>query len=281
MIAVKYIAGNSGKEFILNQSYEIHIKECNPHSSEWTYESVEQQYGIRITKFTKDPIKLPVVFKFRGSEKTIGENLNDFFAECEKDVLAMKQGELWIGDEYIRGWFIARETNPSSEFYGYEQSATFLAPYPFYIRKLTKQFYPDDRSEESGNEDGLNYPYDYPYNYATDSAGNRSWIVDHYTDSEFKMTIYGPVTDPRINISGYPYQVFDTLERGEYMVIDSRENTITKYRNNNTTANIYDLRAKENSVFRKIPPGSLSVNWTGAFGFDITLFLERSEPRWR
>ena len=64
------------------------------------------------------------------------------------------------------------------------------------------------------------------------------------------------------------------------MVINSRNNTVTKYRSNGTTLNIYDLRAKEESVFKKMPYGSVNVNWSGAFGFTITLFLERGEPIW-
>ena len=43
--------------------------------------------------------------------------------------------------------------------------------------------------------------------------------------------------------------------------------------------NAFDLRNKEESVFEQIPPGKLALDWSGTFGFDLTLYEERSEPR--
>ena len=43
--------------------------------------------------------------------------------------------------------------------------------------------------------------------------------------------------------------------------------------------NLFDYRDKTQSVFERIPGGNLRLNWTGTFGFDLTLFEERSEPR--
>ena len=107
------------------------------------------------------------------------------------------------------------------------------------------------------------------------------WKVDHYAPCEFLMIIFGPVADPRIVINGHPYQVYDTLLENEYMQIDSRKNTVIKYMANGTRQNLYDLRAKMESVFEPITPGNIAVNWPGSYGFDLTLYLERSEPRWK
>ena len=97
-------------------------------------------------------------------------------------------------------------------------------------------------------------------------------------ESDFRIIVYGPVVNPRIQINGHPYQVNDTLLVGEYMVIDSRNNTITKY-TGSQAINLFDFRDKAYSVFQPIPGGTLRLNWTGLFGFDLTLFEERSEPR--
>lgn len=280
MIVVKYVTGYEKKEFTLNDSYEIAIKECNPHFSAWTYEEVKQKLGIKVSSFGKDPIELDLVFKFRGSENEISDNMNDFFEACETDIIEMTPGKLYFNDEYLTGYFISHETEPASEFYGYEHTASFLAPYPFYIKDLTKDFYPDSTAGTEPNTDGLDYDYDYMYDYAGDTSGSRTWTIDHFTESEFELIIYGPCENPRILIDGYPYEVFDSLEINEYMVINSRNNTVVKYRSNGTTLNIYDLRAKEQSIFKKIPPGKISLNWSGAFGFTLTLFTERGEPTW-
>jgi hypothetical protein len=39
------------------------------------------------------------------------------------------------------------------------------------------------------------------------------------------------------------------------------------------------MRNKAESVFEQIPAKSLSLSWPGTFGFDLTLYEERSEPR--
>lgn len=53
------------------------------------------------------------------------------------------------------------------------------------------------------------------------------------------MTIYGPCANPRIIIAGQVYQVYDTLEAHEYIVVDSRKKTIIKRLANGTEQNIF------------------------------------------
>lgn len=94
------------------------------------------------------------------------------------------------------------------------------------------------------------------------------------------MTIYGPVVDPIINIGNYPYKVDTTVEENEYLTIDGTKNTVERTLADGTIINEYNKRSFENSVFRPIPPGNNSVLWSGDFGWDITLYQERSEPKW-
>lgn len=157
---------------------------------------------------------------------------------------------------------------------------TVLSDNPVWIREETKEFF--SQSEVPAPENGfLDYEYDYEYDYTAQKIGISDWYIDHYQANEFTMTIFGPCTDPRILVNGYPYQVFDSLEAGEYIVIDSRDNSVVKHLVNGTTQNVYDLRAKDQSVFDPIPSGYLNISWSGLFGFEITLFIERGEPRWK
>lgn len=157
---------------------------------------------------------------------------------------------------------------------------TVLSDNPVWIREETKEFF--SQSEVPAPENGfLDYEYDYEYDYTAQKIGISDWYIDHYQANEFKMTIFGPCVNPRILVNGYPYEVFDTLEAGEYIVIDSRDNSVVKHLVNGTTQNVYDLRAKDQSVFEPIPSGYLNISWSGAFGFEITLYIERGEPRWK
>lgn len=53
-----------------------------------------------------------------------------------------------------------------------------------------------------------------------------------------------------------------------------------KYLSNGTTANLFDVRGYDYSVFKKIPSGLISVNWSGDFGIDLYVFLKRKEAAW-
>ena len=129
----------------------------------------------------------------------------------------------------------------------------------------------------------LDYEHDYNYDYTMPYGGDVIWNVDHYAQCDFLMTIFGPCVDPRVVINGHPYQVYVTLDENEYLQIDSRPNanTVVKYAANGIQQDVYDMRAKQESVFEPIVPGNVRVVWPGDFGFDLTLFCERSEPRWK
>ena len=44
------------------------------------------------------------------------------------------------------------------------------------------------------------------------------------------------------------------------------------------TEDLFDDRGE--LLFQKIPCGSLTIMWSGDFGFDITLYKVRREPEW-
>ena len=183
-------------------------------------------------------------------------------------------GRLTWGDWYINCYITASETTPDAGSWT-ENSISIFCPRPFWVKEEKKSFFPQ---EEPAAQEFLDYPYDYQYDYYLGAIGIQNWARSFPFDSNFKMVIYGPVTTPRILVNGYPYQINDTLEATEYVVIDSRNNTVIKYMANETNISIFNLRNKEQSVFNKIPAGTLTLNWTGLFGFDLILFDERSEP---
>ena len=82
--------------------------------------------------------------------------------------------------------------------------------------------------------------------------------------------------------NGHIYQVYVTLDENDYLKINSRENSVVQYLANGTQRDLYDYRVKiTGSLFDPITPGNVRVVWSGEFGFDLTLFCERSEPRWK
>lgn len=260
-------------------NFRTRVKDVVFHSYAWEYDTVEKQYGVDITRFRKQPKQYEASIIFRGSVEKRKQNLNNFTELAEQDVVNKTPGKLICEEHYINAYVISSDTYPYEGADWTQKDAVFLCPYPFWIREETRSFLPIQESENPDHF--LDYEYDYLYDYSAPDGGSAIWKVDHYAPCEFLMTIFGPVADPRIVINGHPYQVYDTLLENEYMQIDSRKNTVIKYMTNGTRQNLYDLRAKIDSVFEPIKPGNIAVNWPGSYGFDLTLYLERSEPRWK
>ena len=274
-VPLKYIA-SSGNEYNLKTD-GIRTKTANYHRWNWGVNGTTLQYGNRISDFTRKPAQYSTKLILSGSyaqRKQLLESLHDDF---ELDVRNQTPGRVIWGDYYLDCYVIESSTFPDENSIWTDNDVTFYAPYPFWIKEVTRQFYPQ---KAPGAQPYLDYEYDYEYDYFYGNPGIAIWQTGFPFSSDFKMTVYGAATNPRVLINGYPYQFFDTLEATEYVIIDSRSNKITKYLANGTTQNIFDLRNKSESIFQQIPGGTLTFNWSGVFGFDITLFEERSEPRW-
>ena len=110
---------------------------------------------------------------------------------------------------------------------------------------------------------------------------NSRIVNDHYADSNFLLTIYGPIVDPVLYIGGHEYSVTIVLEEGEYLEIDSAAGTVVKVKVSGERVNAFHNRSFESSVFEPIHPGGQDIGWSGRFAFDLVIYEERSEPRWR
>ena len=96
--------------------------------------------------------------------------------------------------------------------------------------------------------------------------------------------IYGPATNPRISIAGQHYSVFCTLVEGETLTIDQVNGTVireTGELGNRKKINEFNNRSKEESIFTPVPIGQSVVNWSGKFYFEITMYKERDEAKWK
>lgn len=273
---------NSKKKKISLSEWPIAIDDVTPlFAKKWEYElnefrlknksELEQMYR------TTASIKLKIQI-FADSREEFEQITNDFQEITEIDVLTGTEGKLWCNGYYMPCFIVADEAQDYEEdFYTVDSSIEILSINPFWYKEQTKQFLPGTTSEDT---DGLDFPFDFEFDFAADQAGVAHWEIDHYTSSHFLMHIYGPCENPRILVNGYPYQVFTSLASGDYLEINSRKNTVIKYLANGTTENCYNSRLFYPRIFEKIPSGALTFNWSGAFGFDVVLYIERSEPKW-
>lgn len=279
---IRFVNHNGNEVDLMSGVYKIEESSLFSHS--WNYDSDDAAsgYGGKIKKFRKGVQNREINIHIEGvgmeSYKQAYDHIMEIFDE---DIIDETAGKLYIDDFYMRCFITDGEPVyfvPGLDMCTYKFK--LASEYPFWIHEESRSFPPISSGSE-GEESYLDYEHDYPYDYTMPYGGDVIWNVDHYAPCEFLMTVFGPAVDPRVVINGHPYQIYTTLDANEYLQIDSRANTVVKYLANGIRQDIYDLRAKQESVFDPIAPGNISVVWSGEFGFDVTLYCERSEPRWK
>ena len=278
MIEIKYVCSN-GKEYNLIGD-RMRATSGSFHEYQWKSMTTDQQMGVDVYGFEKEPKTYQTTLTFRGPLEERKAKMDELTNCFEYDVVNLTPGRIWFGSYYIDCYINEITTEVSSVRNCWtDMKVSVYCPYPMWTMEQTKSFYPD-AADKGEPYEYLDYPHDYAYDYSKPSSGPEHWYVDHYRSNNFRMTIYGPCANPRIIINGQVYQIYDTLEVNEYIVIDSRKKTIIKRLANGTEQNIFYKKSAGNSVFAEIPSGDLLVSWSGAFGFDITIFKERSVPKW-
>ena len=203
----------------------------------------------------------------------------------------MSPGKIIWGDDYALGFFTAHKTEPVDAGSQYTQNeATFTNFYPAWIEEKVITIHPN---EEKPGELDINKgfpldrtePFSYPYIYNYSLGENATYVkIDHYSTNNFKLIVYGPSQDVELTIAGHLYKVNYPLLTNQYMVIDSRPTTSPEERcyvvkADGERVNVFDYRDPESSIFEPIPPGNFVINYPREYGIELTIFIERSEPR--
>lgn len=241
---------------------------------EWGYESEESG----ITGFTKEMAELSIVINvFADEEEIYREACNRLFEATEKDVIENVRGRLYFNGQYVLCNLIG--STKKDWCMGVDFSLHYLrliTDHPVWNKERKYEFLKS--IDGKTNYKYLDYPYDYPFDYMGTVKGTGSIINDGLTPCDFKCIIFGPCTNPRVMIGENPYEVKTVVSDREYMIIDSRNNTVIRTRVNGMNVNEFHNRQREPSIFTKIPVGVSPVAWDGNFGYELILFIERSEP---
>ena len=254
---------NSRGEILNLLGYPYLTAEADWFNSDWEESSSGYQRTVQVDVY--------------GNDDELVQNMERLYSIIAVDAEEDTYGRLYVNDTFLR---CRIQTSKKSNWKGYvysEVDLTFITPELAWVKEEKNTFF---SQAEGTAADGLVFPFDFPFDFADTRKGSATWEIDHVTASDFRMIVYGPCVNPRILINDQAYEVFTTLESNEYLIIDSRDYTVYKYLANGTVQNLFDNRGLEQSVFEKIPSGLLRINWSGDFGFDLTLFLERREARW-
>lgn len=243
------------------------------------YEWDVTKRGNRVTalKHAIRKKKLPVTIICPTAEQAI-EAKNRLFEVVEKDVLAMKHGQIILGDYYMKCYVTKSDKKEYLTSKRWTKlTLTLTTDFPYWVKETTASY--GIRYEETDNQAFLDYSMDFPFDYYSDMA-TKSVTNSGFVASNFKFIIYGACVNPSVSIAGHTYQVNCTVNDGEYLTIDSSAKKIFLTAQDGTTTNKFNARNRDEYIFEKIPSGQNVVSWSGDFGFDIILFEERSEPKW-
>lgn len=245
------------------------------------YEWKVTSKGNKISKLSRgvQTRKLPVVIMCETEEEGIAAR-NKLFEAFEKDVLALKHGQIIIGNYYFK-CFVTKSTK--SDYLRskrhMELTLTLSSDFPYWVNEKTQTFGVQDDSDGGGGTLFLDYPFDFAFDYTFDTASTELNNSD-FVASNFRMIVYGPCANPAINIADHIYQVDCTVGESEYLTIDSTTKKIYITQSDGTIVNCFNSRNKDSYIFEKIKPGKSAVTWSGGYGFDVILMEERSEPKW-
>lgn len=246
------------------------LNASNLRDYEW---SIIFNHSERVTGYKKElqEKKLPVFILKTPQAVRVRDRL---FEVVEKDIAEDKKGRIYVGDYYIEGVITANSKKDYLHSDYMVLDLIFSTEFPVWQKDVVYLFTRDNVPTVHG--EGLKYPYRYPYRYG---IGKNLRIINNesFLACDFEMIIYGPVTNPSISIGDNTYSIKTILGQNEYMLVNSIEKEITRYKPNGKTENEFANKVQK-VFFKKIPPGKNAA--TANCFFDLTLKEKRGEPPW-
>ena len=197
----------------------------------------------------------------------------------DRDVQAGTPGELVFDGEWrTRAYGVKAE--PQAIYRDYRAEKLTLVLIDGIWRRPTTVSY---LAQQAAGGEWLNYPHDYPMNYMATPAP-QTVEGNGWAESPVRLTIFGPAVNPAVTIAGNRYAYDGTVASGARVVIDGLAKTVTEISVTGDVVNRFSSARRGGGkgsgeyCFQPIPPGTSSLEWSGAFGFDLTRWDEESEP---
>lgn len=281
-----YYENSNGRKIDLNQPPFLGVKSNDLFNYQWSY-ITQGQAVQKIVKFEKvmKEKKFQVLIDGNSDYQYLG-NLERFLQYTETDINNKQMGKLWLDDYYLECYIFA--STKTKTYLGTTKTLielTIICENGNWQSEETYMFHPDylPSGEEAYTGYGIYYPYDYPYDYAA-PFGVNTIINESYLDTDFQIVFYGPHLEendyPTITIGGYEYTILHHMDDDDYMVINSKKKTCTLVKANGTTLNVFNDRDRNWNIFQKVKSGGNLIYRPESSRVDVTLYYERSEPKY-
>lgn len=208
--------------------------------------------------------------------------------QADRDMVNAAPGRIEVDGEWYQRAYIAKsETETVYGRRAVKAELTVLLLDGAWRREVSTEFYATETEDPSG----LDYPHDFEYDYGGSTA-SRIVTVGGLVPADLKLTVYGPVTNPRVAVSQGAftnvYEVAVEVPGGSRLVIDGSSypksiQLIGAYGEveDKFASGLRGEGAGSGSYcFEPLRPGPSSVAWDRSFGFTMTHYQEEGEPPW-
>lgn len=264
---ITYEAGSQLKTVELNGENHLYAETIPElRSGEWTY----KQKGKFLSARSRSSRTVNLALK-----ATRASILEEFLELADKDVESNTPGVLHVNDWQAQV-FIVKDAAQTITPQFYETTLTLLLVEGVWRRPSNHEYVIDIMQGE-----GLDYAHDYNFDYT------RNNIIGRLNNQGSQppgldLTIFGPVSNPRITIAGNSYAVDATIASGERIEVKSLEKTVTLVRADGERENILQQAYfnKGMDIFAPLPLSGGEVAWNNNFNFDITVWEQKGRAPW-
>lgn len=208
--------------------------------------------------------------------------------QADRDMARSAPGRIEVDGEWYQRAYIAKsETDAVYGRRAVKAELTVLLLDGAWRREVSAEFYATETEDPSG----LDYPHDFEYDYGGSTA-SRSVTVDGLVPADLKLTVCGPVTNPRVAVSQGAftnvYEVAAEVPGGSRLVVDGSSypksiqliGTYGEVEDKFASGLRGEGAGSGSYCFEPLRPGTSSVAWDGSFGFTMTHYQEEGEPPW-
>lgn len=255
--------------------YFANYNDLRDYEISYTTDSNNKKLKGFSERITEKTVPVAIV----SPEGHVDEALNRLYKVIDYDRKYESKGKLFIGDYFMEGFFFA---STKADYLESKFRATVILKFVSESGtwKSISSFrfvYQDEESETT--DPYLDYKYDYPYDYKA-GRGLITFVNEADFECNFKMYIFGQVTNPVINIAGNTYSVDCTVYNNEFLVIDSEAKSVIRYQPDGTAIDEFNNRDRVNNVFNKIPSGFCTISHNVPNGITLDIIDDRGEPIW-
>lgn len=265
---ITYEAGSQLTMVELNGENHLYVETIPElRSGEWTY----KQKGKLLSSRSRSSRTVNLTVK-----ATNASILEAFLDLVDRDVEANTPGILHVNDWQAQVFIVKDDAKTITPRY-YETTITVLLLEGFWRKPSTHEYVVDILKGE-----GFDYPFDYAMDYSRNNVTGRL-NNEGSQPSNIDLTIFGPVSNPRIQIADNSYAVDVTLTAGERIEIKALEKTVTLVHADGSTESILDKAYfdKGMNIFALLPLTGGDVSWNNNFNFDITVWEQRGRAPWK